>query len=66
MRLGQITRADPADIRRLAALGGNTDKALFKSGVDDFYLTNPITRASSVMAECSSLAQGRPTATAAE
>jgi NADH-quinone oxidoreductase subunit G len=27
--------------------------------VDDFYLTNPIARASAVMAECSALAKGR-------
>jgi NADH-quinone oxidoreductase subunit G len=66
MRIGQITPGDPADIRKLAALGGNVDKALFKSSVDDFYLTNPIARASPVMAECSSLAQGRAAATAAE
>jgi NADH-quinone oxidoreductase subunit G len=66
MRIGQITPGDPADIRKLAALGGNVDKAPFKSSVDDFYLTNPIARASPVMAECSSLAQGRAAATAAE
>ena len=66
MRLGQITPADPADIRKLAALGGNADKAPFKSSIEDFYLTNPITRASPVMAECSALALGRAAATAAE
>ena len=66
MRIGQITPGDPADIRKLAALGGNVDKAPFKSSVDDFYLTNPIARASPVMAECSSLAQGHAAATAAE
>jgi NADH-quinone oxidoreductase subunit G len=66
LRLGQITPADPADIRKLAARGGNADKAPFKSSVDDFYLTNPITRASAIMGECSALAQGRTTATAAE
>jgi NADH-quinone oxidoreductase subunit G len=27
--------------------------------VEDFYLTNPIARASSIMAECSAIAQGR-------
>jgi NADH-quinone oxidoreductase subunit G len=31
----------------------------FTSAVDDFYLTNPIARASAVMAECSALAKGR-------
>jgi NADH-quinone oxidoreductase subunit G len=66
MRLGQITPADPAAIRKLAALGGNADKAPFKSSIEDFYLTNPITRASPVMAECSALALGRAAVTAAE
>ena len=65
MRLGQITPADPGDIRKLASFGGNADKAPFKSSVEDFYLTNPITRASAVMAECSALAEAR-TMTAAE
>jgi NADH-quinone oxidoreductase subunit G len=30
----------------------------FKASVEDFYLTNPIARASAVMAECSRLASG--------
>jgi NADH-quinone oxidoreductase subunit G len=66
LRVGQITPGDPADIRKLAALGGSTDKAPFVSLVDDFYLTNPIARASAIMAECSALASGRAAATAAE
>lgn len=59
-RLGQIERADPAAIEKIAKLGGKTDKAVFTSPVTDFYLTNPIARASAVMAECSALAAGRP------
>jgi NADH-quinone oxidoreductase subunit G len=66
LRISEITPADPAGIRKLAAVGGNADKAPFTSIVDDYYLTNPITRASAVMAECSALAQGRVAATAAE
>ena len=66
MRIGQITPADPAAIQALAGIGGTADKALFGSSVDDFYFTNPIARASAVMAECSALAQGRTTMTAAE
>ena len=66
MRIGQITPADPAHIRKLATLGGHADKAPFTSAIDDFYLTNPIARASAVMAECSALAHGRAVATAAE
>ena len=38
--------------------GGTPDKAPFRSPIDDFYLTNPIARASAVMAECSALARG--------
>ena len=33
-------------------------KSAFASPVEDFYLTNPIARASAVMAECSALAKG--------
>ena len=46
-------------IRSLATLGGTPDKAPFGAAVSDFYLTNPIARASAVMAECSALAEGR-------
>jgi NADH-quinone oxidoreductase subunit G len=56
MRLGEIEAGNPADIERLAALGGDTDKTAFAAPVADFYLTNPIARASAVMAECSALA----------
>jgi NADH-quinone oxidoreductase subunit G len=66
LRVGQIAPGDPADIGKLAALGGNTDKIPFASSVGDFYLTNPIARASAVMGECSALAQGRAAMTAAE
>jgi NADH-quinone oxidoreductase subunit G len=47
--------ADPAALSALAQKGGATDKAAFVSAVEDFYLTNPIARASAVMAECSAL-----------
>jgi NADH-quinone oxidoreductase subunit G len=58
-RLDHITPADPADIRKLAATGGKTDKAPFRSAVKDFYLSNAIARASAIMAECSALAVGK-------
>jgi len=58
-KLDQIERADPAAIEKLAKLDGKTGKAAFASPVRDFYLTNPIARASAVMAECSALAGGR-------
>jgi len=66
LRVGQIAPGDAADIGKLAALGGNADKIPFASSVGDYYLTNPIARASAVMGECSALAHGRATMTAAE
>ena len=65
-RLDQIEPGNAADIERLAGLGGTLDRAPFRSALDDFYLTNPIARASAVMAECSALAVGHRTMTAAE
>ncbi|HEY5607254.1 MAG TPA: molybdopterin-dependent oxidoreductase, partial [Alphaproteobacteria bacterium] len=58
-RIGQIMPGGPADIHQLATLGGEADKAPFRSAIEDFYLSNPIARASAVMAECSALAEGR-------
>jgi NADH-quinone oxidoreductase subunit G len=66
MRTGEIAPADAADLKKLASLGGNTDKAPLSSSVDNFYFTNPIARCSAVMAECSAIAAGRPVMTAAE
>src|SRR5208282_371137 len=65
MRMDQITPGDAADIRKLAALGGAADRAPLLSSVDNFYFTNPIARCSAIMAECSALADGRSTMTAA-
>jgi len=59
MRIDQIEAGDPAAIKTLAGKGGNIAKTAFKSPVEDFYLTNPIARASAVMAECSRLASGQ-------
>ncbi|MBN9006545.1 MAG: NADH-quinone oxidoreductase subunit G [Rhizobiales bacterium] len=60
MRIDQIEASDSAAaVRALAGKGGNLDKAPFKAAIDDFYLTNPIARASAVMAECSRLANGQ-------
>jgi NADH-quinone oxidoreductase subunit G len=55
--IDQIAAGDPADIARVAALGGELGRAAFVSPVKDFYFTNPIARASAVMAECSALAR---------
>jgi NADH-quinone oxidoreductase subunit G len=59
MRLDQIAAGNAADVKTLAAKGGNVEPAPFKSAVEDFYLTNPIARASLVMAECARLASER-------
>ncbi|WP_407152277.1 NADH-quinone oxidoreductase subunit NuoG [Bradyrhizobium sp. ORS 86] len=64
MRLDQIEAGKAEDIKALAGKGGSVDKAAFKPAVEDFYLTNPIARASAVMAECSRLASGRMLAAA--
>ena len=65
-RIGQIAPGDPADIAALAALRGSVEKAAFGSAIDDFYFTNPIARASVIMAECSAIAEGHGALTAAE
>ena len=57
-RIDQIAPGNAADIEELASRGGTPDKAPFRSPVTDFYLTNPIARASAIMAECSALARG--------
>ncbi|WP_315762948.1 NADH-quinone oxidoreductase subunit NuoG [Bradyrhizobium sp. SZCCHNS2005] len=58
-RIDQIESGLIADIKTLAGKGGSLEKAAFKPLIQDFYLTNPIARASAVMAECSRLAAGR-------
>jgi NADH-quinone oxidoreductase subunit G len=59
MRVDQIEPGNAADLRTLAGNGGNIEKTPFKTTVEDYYLTNPIARASAVMAECSRLASGQ-------
>ena len=59
MRIDQIAAGDAADIGKLGGKGGIVDKAPFAAAVEDYYLTNPIARASAVMAECSRLASGK-------
>jgi NADH-quinone oxidoreductase subunit G len=59
MRLDQIEPGRADDVRKLAGKGGSVDKTPFKSSVEDFYLTNPVARASAVMAQCSRLASGQ-------
>ncbi|WP_054308104.1 NADH-quinone oxidoreductase subunit NuoG [Mesorhizobium sp. 1M-11] len=56
-RIDQIAATEAGDVAKAAKLGGRLTKAAFTSAVADFYLTNPIARASAVMAECSALAK---------
>jgi NADH-quinone oxidoreductase subunit G len=58
MRLDRVEPGKASHIEKLAAAGGQTDKAPLRSPVADFYLTNPIARASAIMAECSALQSG--------
>ncbi|MEW4400491.1 NADH-quinone oxidoreductase subunit NuoG [Agrobacterium tumefaciens] len=53
----EIVAGNGADVEALAARAGSLKKSAFASPVKDFYLTNPIARASAVMAECSALAR---------
>jgi NADH-quinone oxidoreductase subunit G len=59
LRIDQIEPGSADHVRKLAAGGGAFDKLPFKSAVADFYLSNPIARASAIMAECAGLASGR-------
>ncbi|MEJ8574653.1 NADH-quinone oxidoreductase subunit NuoG [Microbaculum marinum] len=58
-RLDTVEPAPAEHVAALAASPGNVDKAAFVAAVGDFYLTNPIARASAVMAEMSALARAR-------
>ncbi|HXN87840.1 MAG TPA: molybdopterin-dependent oxidoreductase, partial [Methylocella sp.] len=57
-KLDEIAASEPFDAARLAASGLSCSSAPFVFSIADFYLTNPIARASAVMAECSALAEG--------
>jgi NADH-quinone oxidoreductase subunit G len=59
--LALLDRIDPADmsaIERLASHPARTGKERFSSPIADFYLTNPIARASAIMAGLSALHAG--------
>ena len=63
--LDTIHTADAAALSELAAGEGATSKDAFISPVKDFYFTNPIARASRIMADCSAV-KNRPMLQAAE
>jgi|LNFM01.1.fsa_nt_gb NADH-quinone oxidoreductase subunit G len=56
--LDTVSPADAAGVGRLAERAGKLDTAPFTSPVRDFYMTNPIARASAVMAELSIIKAG--------
>jgi NADH-quinone oxidoreductase subunit G len=57
--LDRIQPGDPTDVVKLAERGGEVEESRLTPALTDFYLTNAITRASAVMAECSALAAGK-------
>ena len=58
--IDQVAPTDgAAALTTLAGLAGEPGREAFRPAVADFYLTNPIARASRVLAECSGLARGR-------
>jgi NADH-quinone oxidoreductase subunit G len=54
-RLGTVAPANASGVEALARLGGKAGSEPFRSAITDFYMTNPIARASGVMAELSRL-----------
>lgn len=57
-RLDAIADSDAAAVSKLAKVPGKPKRAVFASPIKDFYLSNPIARASAVMGECAQLAAG--------
>jgi NADH-quinone oxidoreductase subunit G len=56
-KLDTVVPAGTSGLERLSKGGGSMGPQLFRCAVRDFYLTNPIARASAVMAEMSALKQ---------
>ena len=57
-RLDQIAAGSVDDVKKLGGAAIKTKSATFTSPVADFYLTNPIARASATMGECAALQAG--------
>jgi NADH-quinone oxidoreductase subunit G len=57
--INSIAKADADALSELSTGQGTCDKAGFASPITDFYLTNPIARASRIMGDCSALKSGR-------
>ncbi|WP_296576985.1 NADH-quinone oxidoreductase subunit NuoG [Phreatobacter sp.] len=58
LRIGGLAPVDGAAIGALASRGGKVEASPFIAAIDDFYMTNPIARASATLAECSAIAKG--------
>ncbi|MDR4305179.1 NADH-quinone oxidoreductase subunit G [Chelatococcus sambhunathii] len=56
--LDELLPAEPLDLDGLKSAAGKLSGEVFVGAVPDFYLTNPIARASAVMAEMSALRSG--------
>jgi NADH-quinone oxidoreductase subunit G len=54
-RIDQVVPAGGAGLNALIARGGTIGSEPFEPAIRDFYLTNPVARASGVMAELSAL-----------
>src|SRR5690606_6819367 len=63
-RIDAIMPGYPSSIQTLAGRAGKISGEPFANAIGDFYLTNPIARASAVMAECSALHSGQLAAAA--
>ncbi len=64
--LDSVQAADAGALDELANIKGRMTSKAFASPVTDFYMTNPIARASAIMAECSSLRADQQKLAAAE
>ena len=58
-RVDQIAKGSTDEVATLAGRAGALSGDAFRNVITDFYLTNPIARASAVMAECSALHAGK-------
>jgi NADH-quinone oxidoreductase subunit G len=59
MRIGALPAEGTGALKALAAGAASLDRTPFGASIGDFYLTNPIARASKVMGEMSRFRQGR-------
>ncbi len=55
--IGEVTVEPTGDLRELSREAIRIQPKAFSVAIDDFYLTNPVTRASTIMAEMSTLKQ---------